>query len=273
MKSFGGIALLALLLLSCDKASPASLVADTDPFLYNGSAAFRVPVYALDTSGKRVESPLTAASSQPQVAEVTGDVLRCLRAGDADITASLGSLRTSFRLECRPIASFRPPLQAHDLVLGDSPVPISVNPVDSAGQSVRALRFSAHTEDTAVVAIVGGTVVARGLGAASILLDFGGVSTTIAVEVVAAEYRDTIDVAAGEYRSWTLGPGRYIAKFSALDAAGTQLPLVWRSRNANCAFEISTRAHMHCGLKEPGAVVLFAAQPARAAVRIDRRAP
>lgn len=272
MKSIGGIALLALLGLSCDKVAPASLIAEADPFLYNGSAAFRIPVHALDSHGQRVESSLAASSGQPHIAEVQGDVVRCLQEGDADITASSGSLRTSFRLECRPIASFGPPLEALDLVIGGNPVPIPVNAFDSAGNSVSALRFTARTRDTAVVAIVDGTIVPRGLGPAEIQLDFGGVETSISAEVVAVEHQDTVELAAGEYRSWTLGPGRYIAKFSALDAAGTQLPLVWRSRNANCAFELSTRAHMHCGLREPGAVVLFAAQATRAAVRIDRRA-
>lgn len=272
MKRFGSCALLALLIASCGEPPPASLVADADPFLYNGAAAFPLPVRALDADGQVVEHAISASTGQPHIVELKGNAGRCLQAGDANINVSAGNARTRFRIECRPIASFGPPLEALDLVVGGPAVPIPVNAFDSAGHPVAALRFAARTSDTAVIAIVDGTVIPRVLGAAKIELDFGGVRTFLNVEVLAAEYRDTVALAAGEYRRWDLGPGRYISQFALLDAASAQPPLAWRSLKANCAFELSRRARMHCGLADSGAVILFATRPVRAAVRIDRKA-
>jgi hypothetical protein len=112
-------------------------------------------------------------------------------------------------------------------------------------------------------------LVPRAPGSADIQLDFGGVYTRLFVEVMAPEARDTVRLAAGEYRHWTLGPGRYIATYTPLAPLRPQAPLVWRSSNANCA---DVRMQLHCVLTERGSIILFASSPVRAAVRIDRRA-
>ena len=256
---------------ACGDASPARLVPLADPFVFNGPAAVALPVQAVTARGASVDVPMDASSATPTVAEVSGERLRCLRSGDSEIRVRSGSLHTSFVVQCRPILSFGPPLEALDLVLGGNPVPLAPVAYDSSGQRVGDLRFSATTADTAVIALQSGLVIPRRVGTATVRLDFGGIETVTHVEVVAAVVRDTLTLAAGEYRSWALGPGRYIARLEgAARAASTAIS--WRSANANCALDPRSRTTLHCVLADSGAVVVVAQATAAATVRIDRRA-
>ena len=63
------------------------------------------------------------------------------------------------------------------------------------------------------------------------------------------------------------------------EAEGTDIAFRWAAAPdpdgdaiADYHFELSSRARMHCGLADSGAVILFATRPVRAAVRIDRKA-
>lgn len=242
-----------------------------DPFVYNGPAAVELPVRALTAAGAPLDVPIGASSESPAVVEVAGERLRCLRTGDATIRVKVRSLRAAFVVQCRPILSFGPPLEPLDLVLGEDPVPLAPVAYDSGGQRVEDLRFSATTADTAVIALHSGLVLPRRVGTAAVRLDFGGIETGITVEVVAPVARDTVQLAAGEYRSWALGPGRYVARLEHV-AGAASAPIVWRSANANCAFDPRSRATLHCVIADSGAIVAVAQAPAQATVRIDRRA-
>ncbi|MFN8669621.1 MAG: hypothetical protein U0164_20705 [Gemmatimonadaceae bacterium] len=262
-------------LLACGTSTPATLVPASDPFVYNGPAPLPIPVKARDASGRALEVAIEATSDAPDIVQVKEQRMRCLRAGDARITASAGRARTTFVVQCRPIASFAPPLQSLDVVLGGEPVPLAPVAFDSGGQPVGALRFSAYSEDTSIATVAGGRVVPRGMGTTTVHMDFGGVAGVSWIEVVAPVVRDTVRLAAGEYRRWALGPGRYVATMSegAGEAGGGGAPSVaWRTANANCVSDARSRVTLHCVLDDSGAVVAVAQRAASVAIRIDRRA-
>jgi hypothetical protein len=242
-----------------------------DPFVYNGPSPIAIPVQAQAPDGTPLEVPLNATSEASDVAVVVDQSVRCLRAGDARIAVTAGAARAVFVLQCRPILSFGPPLQAMDAVLGGPPVPFAPVAFDSSGRAVTDLRFSATSEDTSVIAIASGLAVPRALGSARVRLDFGGIETFTTVEVVAPLVRERIRLARGEYRSWALGPGRYVATLAHTN--GNAAPRVaWRSANANCSFDTWSRATLHCVVADSGAVVAIAQAASEVSVRIDRRA-
>lgn len=256
--------------VACRGDAPDRLVPLADPFVYNGPAAIRLPVRALTAEGVSVTLPMEATSETPAIAEVSGGGVRCLRAGDAEIRVRAGTLRTSFVMQCRPVDSFGPPFSLEELEVGGDPVPIALTAFDSSGRRVDDLRFHASTRDTAIVALRSGLVVPRRMGTATIRLDFGGLERATHVEVVAPVRRDTIRWAAGEYRQWTLGPGRYRARLETAAGEGAAA-IAWGSANANCAVDPWSPATLHCVIADRGTLVAVARAPARATVRIDRR--
>lgn len=266
------VAVLLQGIVACDDATPVALVPLADPFVYNGPAPVTLPLRALDRNGRIVVADVDAVSDAPEIATAEDQQLRCLRAGDARISAASGAARTSFQLRCRPVASFAPPWQSLRLELADDPVPLAPIAFDSGGRPVSTLRFTARSEDSSVASVVTGRVIPRAIGTTRIQLDFGGITHVELVDVVAPVTRDTIRLAAGEYRHWLLGPGRYVATIAGLAGTENPPPVAWRSANANCAFDSWSRAILHCVLDDSGAVVAVAHKATTAAIRIDRRA-
>ncbi|MBX3175310.1 MAG: hypothetical protein KF709_12925 [Gemmatimonadaceae bacterium] len=265
-----GVALVALAGLWFGVRRPVELVALADPFLYNGPAAVGLPVRARDALGREVGVELAATAIRTGIAEVDGQRLRCLSAGDTEVRVRSGRLTTSFLLQCRPVAAFAP-FQSLELVLGGPPQLLPVVAFDTLGQLVDALRFSAVSSDTSVVVVHGGYAVPRALGQVQVTVDVGGLATRMAVEVTEIVAREAVQLAGGEYRSWELGPGRYRAELVATGSERMRPAATWRSVNANCAYEPQSRATLHCVLEEPGRVVLLADASVSAAVRIHRR--
>lgn len=274
MLSRNSLCVAALLpgIVACNDATPVALVPLADPFVYNGPAPLTLPLRVLDRNGRTVLANVEAVSDAPEIAKVEDRQLRCLRAGNAGISAASGAARTSFQLHCRPIASFAPPWQSLRLELADDPVPLAPIAFDSSGRPISTLRFAAKSEDSSVASAVTGRVVPRAIGTTRILLDFGGITHFVLVDVVAPVTRDTIRLAAGEYRHWRLGPGRYVATIAGLADTLDPPPVAWRSANANCAFDSWSRSILHCVLDDSGAVIAVAQHATTAAIYIDRRA-
>ena len=262
-------ALLVIAALACGDAPPAALVVDIDPFLYNGPAPVAVPIRAVDSEGTTLDVPPVITSDAPDIASVEGNALTCLREGDAVLSATVGALNASLTVRCRPIVSFAPPFWSLDLLEGGPALPLPVQAFAEGGTVVTDLRFSAVSEDTSVVAIVGGDLVPRRMGTSQIMLDFGGIGTSYSVEVAAPVLRDTVRLAAGEYRSWRLGPGRYRAEYAA--AEGSPAAITWRSLAANCSLDTRSDAILHCVVADSGSIVAFARRATSAYIRVDRR--
>ena len=266
------VAVLLAGIAACDDATPVALVPLADPFVYNGPAPVTLPLRALDRNGRTVLANVDAVSDAPEIAKVEDQQLRCLHAGDARISAASGTARTSFQLHCRPIASFAPPWQSLRLELADVPVPLAPIAFDSSGRPLATLRFTARSEDSSVASVVTGRVAPRAIGSTRIHLDFGGITHFVLVDVVAPVTRDTIRLAAGEYRHWRLGPGRYVATIAGLADTLNPPPAAWRTANANCAFDSGSRSILHCVLDDSGAVIAVAQRATTAVISIDRRA-
>jgi hypothetical protein len=262
-------ALLVCATLACDAPPPAALVVDIDPFLYNGPAPVAVPIRVVDREGSTLEVPLAITSDAPDVASVEGNALTCLREGDAVLSAAVGTLNASLTVRCRPIVSFAPPFWSLDLLEGGPALPLPVQAFAEGGAVVTDLRFSAVSEDTSVVTVVGGDLVPRRMGTSRITLDFGGIGTSYSVEVAAPVLRDTVRLAGGEYRSWRLGPGRYRAEYGV--AEGAPAAIIWRSVAANCSRDTRSDAILHCVVADSGSIVAFAQRATRAYIRVDRR--
>ena len=171
MKLSAAVVLLAL--AGC-KGQPARLVAGiADTVVVNNVHPVQMPMHVFDAAGH--ELPDTGirfqwASGVPIPVSSRG-VVKCTKAGDATLRASLGRLVTPFLVRCRPV---RDVLGGGELtfVLGDPPQDLSFGPVDSAGRPVKL--FTAGVDfDSTVVTLEGWRIQARATGQASVDIYIG----------------------------------------------------------------------------------------------------
>lgn len=258
-------------LAACGERGAATIKVDADPFLFNGSQPVALPARVLSADGRTLAVPLVGESDAEHIVRTSGGAMQCLQPGDATITLSAGRLRARLRVHCRPVVSFGPPMASAEFIVGGAPAEIPVRAYGPDGALVPSLRFSARSSDTSVAVVRDGRIVPRSLGAVRIDLDFGGIGTVVSAEVVEPVVSDTIVLAAGEYRSWPLAPGRYRISAHGSDGRPAPTGVELRSSRANCARDPRQRETLHCVVAERGAVVALASRALTTVVRIVRR--
>ncbi len=259
-----------LLVLACREPAAARIVVDADPFLLNGPGPVGFPAHVESATGERLGAPaFVATSDADSIASASAAGLRCHRRGDAHITLSIAELSHGFVVQCRPIRSFSPFL-AIEAEAGGPLEPIPLMAFDSTGRRVEEVRFSASSRDTTIAVASDGMVQPRALGRSYIHLDFGGLTSRVGVTVIQTLVVDTLALAAGEYRQWPLGTGRFRIGVFRADGRQELTGAALRPVNANCARDRGHRETIHCVVADSALLAVVATRPTRAIVRIVR---
>ena len=213
-------AVLVFALAAC-QGQPARLVAGlADTVVVNNVVPVRMPMHVFDAAGHELPDTGVRFQWTSGLAVPVSDkgVLKCTKAGDATLRASLGPLVKPFLVRCRPV---------HDvlgggpvnLVLGDPPYDLWFEAVDAAGRRVRPLTAVLTVDDTMVVTREGWRVRARAPGTTGVdvWVGDGWAHWYVRVFEPAATF-DSIRVgqhlavpvrlAAGEQRTWQIPPSR-----------------------------------------------------------------
>jgi hypothetical protein len=170
--------------LAACKGQPARLVAGiADTVLVNNVNAVQMPVHVFDAAGHDLPDTGVRFQWTSGVAVPVSDrgVVKCTKAGDATLRASLGPLITQVVLRCRPVRGVRGG-GALNLVVGDSSPALSFAPIDAAGRPVTL--FTVHVAyDTTVVSVERWRVHGRGPGRTFVSISVGDSSTFWFVQV------------------------------------------------------------------------------------------
>ena len=158
-----------LLTLAACNGPPARLVAGlADTVIVNNVVPVRMPMHVFDAAGHELPDTGVRFQWTSGVAVPVSDrgVVKCTKAGDATLRASLGPLITQVVLRCRPV---RDVLGGGELSLlvGDSSQVLAFAPVDSAGRPVKLFTMGI-SYDSAIVTLEQWRIHARAPGHASV---------------------------------------------------------------------------------------------------------
>ena len=222
---------LAVFLLSIRDGPPARLVADVSPLaggvvVNNVRRPVQLPLRVLDKAGHALPTTdvrYAWVSGVPVTISPDG-ALSCERAGDAVITASLGSLATNVRVLCRPVSSV---MTEYDvgLVVGGPSGGFTFLASDAEGRAVGELTGTVTSRDTSVVAlhVKEGRyrLTARSAGTGFVDVTIGEKRTTARVTAYAPvatleglrpgqrRVAAAVRLAPGATRRWRVAPGTY----------------------------------------------------------------
>lgn len=149
-------AAVVLLALAACKGQPARLVAGiADTVVVNNVHPVQMPMHVFDAAGQALPDTgvrFQWASGAPIPVSSRG-VVKCTKAGDATLRASLGALVTQVIVRCRPV---RDVLGGGELSLlvGDSSQVLAFAPVDSAGRPVEQRELQRWFHDRATLILV-----------------------------------------------------------------------------------------------------------------------
>jgi hypothetical protein len=220
-------------LASCARAPdrpdgpPARIVGGPgDTLVVNEYLAARLPVNVVDREGHTLSTTgLRFRWESGDAVPVSAlGIVRCERAGDATVRASLGALTQRFQLLCRPVHKLLTSWMV-DLVAGDSEQELSVDARDLDGKPVAPLVGKVVVDDSTVAMIHGLSVRPLAPGETAVHVRIGNYSAgaflTVAERVRSLEELHPgqsdvvvpVRLAGGEERKWRLRPGAYMLWF------------------------------------------------------------
>ncbi len=248
---------------SCTASGPARLEVDRDTLVLYGGEFTWVPVSVVHDTGASAELKAKFIPRDQSVVRTSGSAVACRRAGMTDIQVELGKLTTSFVVTCR----FAQRIAAEsylELEPGGPPRSLEATAVLSSGNSEVLHPISATSTDSAVAIVRDGAVVPLAVGRAGIRIDYGGVRTTMTVQVRLTIADDTVVVKPDESRAWQLAAGRYsmTVKVSSPRDLGI---LNMETEGLNCSRDSRDEDTIHCVAAEPAEVTLRNTSSARTA--------
>lgn len=261
----------------CTRSGPARIVAGLDDtVIINSTRATLIPVDAVDRSGRT--TPVTSATFK----RMSGDTIhisadgkvRCTRAGDATVRATLGTASTTFVLYCRPMRHLKYANDNYGLFVGGSPRPIDVVGVGLDGRPVTLLAARISVLDSSIVGVEHGHLTPKRRGMTTILVEAGDDHIRYVVQVLERStvsdrlepqqaFIDRVTLGSGGVRSWPVGRGRYEVSFFPDDTARGRALLT--ANGANCARYPDGGSHLSCVVRD--AATIYVALPQASGAR------
>ncbi|MBL0938110.1 MAG: hypothetical protein IBJ03_04400 [Gemmatimonadaceae bacterium] len=170
-------------------------------------------------------------------------VVDCALRATLEAEVSAGSMSRRFTVLCRPIQQlFFSPGTA--LPLKGPPVPYVLSALGTDGQPVLQIAGTVSTEDTSVVDMRDGTLIAKDVGVARVRVtagDCNGIAPVIVEEPVSTAdslarhrpYEEELAVVPGEFRTWNPPPGLVYITLQGDSSSVDALQLA--AAHANCA--------------------------------------
>lgn len=277
------LALVAMGVAGCGRDSnavvdqvPVRLEAERDTVIINGPRAVQVPARLVDQTGKSLPSAQWSLSvGGDSAVRVEDGHLLCVGRGDAHVAVAAGGFSHDFFVRCRPVVSFGfpPPLA---LALGGAPQAVRVNALGPSGAVETLLAYSLSVRDTAVVAVRNGRVHPIAVGRTAVVVDFGGIATAVTAVVFELIAADTLRLAPGEFRSWSLAAGRYEITVLPVQDPASMTALGMETEGAKCVRDSQSDEVIHCRVRDRGGLGVrnqstSAAGPTvKAAIRVIR---
>lgn len=253
------LALVAIVLDGCGRDSsalvdrvPVRLEFERDTVIINGPRAVQVPARLVDQTGRSVPSAQWSLRvGGDSAVRVENRRLACVGRGDAHVEVAAAGFSHDFLVRCRPVVSFGfpPPLE---LALGSPPQTVRVNALGPSGAVETLLAYSLSVRDTAVVAVRDGQVHPIAVGRTAVVVDFGGITTAITAVVFELIAADTFRLAPGEFRSWSLGAGRYEITVAPAQDHASLTALGMETEGAKCVRDSQSDQVIHCLVRERG---------------------
>jgi hypothetical protein len=253
-----------LFLAACGGREPSKIVVQSDTLIINGPLAVQIPVRAFNRDGRVIAHPRLAYSGGSNAVRVSNDGrVTCAADADAPVTITRKTLTKQILVRCRRIRNFAPIFTASTLIAGDPPSPPVVRAFDFDGKPVTLLHATAEVLDTSVARIRDdGRIFPLARGKTTMIIDFGGVSQRLNVEVDERVIQTPLRLVSGEVRSWRLPPGYYEIRLESPAGKQSKRSLALFMYRANCSHSSSGGQHYYCITKDNSSVIVQNPVPA-----------
>lgn len=266
-----GVALIPLpFVFACgtDNGPPARLVAGTaDTVVLNYTREVQVPLRVLDANGHTLsDSAVRYRSVGGEKIPVSAEgKVTCADSKDASVEASLGNLRRTIVIRCRPVKKIRiaGPVQ---FLLPDTAQEFRMLVLGIDGKEINVLSGTSAILDSTVATLDGIRVVPKSPGSTIASVRFGNQTASVGVHVY--ETVRTLEalkqgkqlvgiplrMSGGEVQSWGLPPGTWMVAMlpESDEATGLQM----RIEGANCSVLQLTRRRYGCLVRSEARVIV-----------------
>jgi len=204
--------LVALLgLVACTK-DPAAIQFKA-PLVLLSATDLPLATKVLDKGGEVLpEAKVSYALEPASIAVVTAsDALRCLKSGDATLTASVGAITRTEPVKCRLVEKVEVP-KALRLIIPNDPVELQAKALDASGKPIDDVPFEFTPADPAVVRVDGTWVAPKKVGTTTIAINAGAQAAHVPVTVVRKMKAEPLLLNDGNRTSISLNQGTYEAE-------------------------------------------------------------
>ena len=270
--------LAAFVALQLRDGPPAHLVIGSghaDGLIVNNVRPVQLLTRVLDGAGHLLPSTCVQYrwESGSPTSVTPGGVVTCTHAGDAMLRASLGTVATRIRLQCRPVLDVRAPGML-DLVAGGPPRDVPFEALGTGGRPVTLLAGQIAIADSTVVNVTGSRIRGRTAGTSSMRVlvgDRGSFTDVHVYEPVLTPERIRPDqhlavsvrVAGGEMRQWRIPAGEYFIAIIPDGDEQTRPQLA--VAGANCTQAVG---HLHCQAGPEASVIAYHPQDVDPALQL-----
>lgn len=239
---------------ACDRTGATHLELERDTLVLYGTGSTLPRVRRVDRTGGRASlNGLKTFLSTDSALQVHDGALECQRSGFTDVRFVVGRLSDTLVVECRLAREVRSPFLI-EMWLGDPPQRLETMAVFAGGavEQLRPIRMS--VSDTHVVRYLNDSIFPVAVGRSTLRANYGGVIKAIHVVVRETIARDTLDLAAGAFRTWWLAPGRYEITIAGAPAATDLRALELAGEGIRCVPSGRSEDLMHCVVHERAAL-------------------
>jgi hypothetical protein len=250
--------LLATVLTSvcaCSNAPEARLEPERDTLRLYGGESTPFEIRVVGPTGDSIAKRVTLKVQHSAVVSTKGGWPACRREGTSDVDVEVGSLTTSFVVECR-FATRILGETYFELEPDAAPVDVSVTAVFETGDSVRLRAVRGTSTDSSVAVIHGGTVVPRAPGRAGLRIDYGGVRLRAQVVVRRTVFDGTVTLGAGESRGWEVENGRYAISVKVRNKNDLNR-LNMETEGLNCSRDLRDEDTIYCVTQDRAQITLL----------------
>jgi len=154
---------------ACADAAPARIDGPADTIVVNSSEWTPIGIHVLDRRGVRIARPTVTYHAAPEslLRVSTAGAVGCMQDGTGAITIRAGTVDRRFPIRCELVHSFGP-TAVLELIAGESPVPLVIQPYDAHGQPMARARLQLRISDTTVIALRDGMIHGLKAGTAGI---------------------------------------------------------------------------------------------------------
>lgn len=245
------LALAALLLPACADREPARVSLAPQPDVVLDEAPQDLRAAAFNAAGERLADAAFEFAAEPvdvAIADAAGG-WRCVRSGDAVVTARAADVVASVPVKCRLVEKVEA-IAPGPVLLGSAPQRLRVRVLDAAGESLADVPVAFAVADGKILAVQDGVVVPNAVGRTKVTVSAGKASAVAEIEVRRKIEARTLQLADAAAEQFALAKGRYLVHAetrSAAEAGGVALAFT----GADCpALPESARHDVACAVAE-----------------------